>query len=1581
MWLGLGGSVFLVLAVFINRGSGQIDFGPPQGVDECDSDGCRLAREAVYFITSPSHITPGQLYQMSVSILNMYYSNITVTAYIRRNKAEEVTSASHTFEQEGTTMMQMLIPDDAQDGQYDLRVEGTENTLSGGYLFENVTDLVFDQKWVSVLIHINKPIYRHGQTVHFRVMPVKRNLMSHSGSMDVYMIDATDNIVKRWPSMQTNAGGVLDMTYQLDTQPAFGTWKIRVDAFGHQYFLEFEVYEIYTTTVDTNISMPLYHLEDDFAIAGIIDANLTLGQGAHGNVSVFAQIRPALRDQDDSDPSTWPIIRQEERLITARTDFMFTMEELREANGGDSLAGKEIYVEATAFDWFRLQSATGFGITVIHSNQVRIKVLGDQSRTFKPRRMMHVYFALFHDDGSPLDRVRRQVTITRTARKQSGSTRAYEEYIITRDDGICHYQFIPEDDDLFQSINAYYDLAKTDMAEVRAYRFFSPSNNYVYITTSTETPEVDKYMVFTVTSTVYVPEINYVITAGGAIISGSTLDMESRQTTFSLALSRDMIPQAHIVVWYIYKGEVISDSINFFINGTRLNPIDLEFNRGKDFTGDTVEMTIRTDPSSFIATHAIDHHLWVHGWNPFITEANLVRELESYEYHVNNSFRHVFLKENNEEVMIHFPAPSYAIDSNTTFAYTGLLVMTDAQVTRLYHNCNESIGLFPCMDGGNCFTTEQWCDGVAQCEDMQDEMGCSLRDRYQSPFTHPRWRLGLLMRHIGPLGDWMWQSQYVMPNGRLDITVEVPDEPMTWVVGGFGISREKGFGMIHDHPRHEASRMFFMRSEAASEAIKGEQVGVRLGLFNFWMEYLEAIVVLHHSEDYRFVVVEEFGIVSSYNPRTIHGDVLLMVYLEPQHYYEVLIPVLPVKDGCITVSISARTFIYTDMESVEICTKYDGVTNYYHTPYFVDLISSGSMRFPDLEIPVPEQFIRPNLNKHLYVPGSPQCRVGIVGDVVGPGFYEDFLNTENTLRKPYGGAEANIYNFAFNLYMIIYLKETDQLQDHVLHRTISYLDLSLQRQMGYMNSDGSFSMFRDYIEHTPSVWTTASVLRVLNNGNQREWENFFYIPDTMLSKIVSWLCGAQHTDGFWREQSPVYDRKMWPKDVEDSDGNLRRIEEIPLTAYVLISMQEANQLTSDAQLCRAEAVVKGRTWLNSVVFNNTLTDPYQLAIVTYALQVTGAAEALNAFNQLRNKMIRTEFLYWADKEVPPNDVRSIDTYPYYQPRKYYDNEAYAVEATAYGMLAHMRYRYMEDAKHMMKWLQSMRNTFAAQASTQDSIMALQALTEYAKRDTNRWLYRIEFHVQATSMGENYERVYLDNTNWPEMQSIYVDPVWGSVRGDVRGSGIALIQMETQMNVEWPEMIEPQALEHYFDVTVHVGAQHQMRNASFIILQPCARWVRPDISNQSGMAVIELDIPSGYRITMDVLRAYAASGEVPTLHRAELRGRRAGFYFDYLDEDWTCVNFRIDRWYPVANLTIQHLLRVYDYYEPGMFNQTLYETFSLFQLHVCQVCASFQCPYCPYYNTASVLQFSLVFSFIVTFISFFLSKCLYDNCGT
>lgn len=41
-----------------------------------------------------------------------------------------------------------------------------------------------------------------------------------------------------------------------------------------------------------------------------------------------------------------------------------------------------------------------------------------------------------------------------------------------------------------------------------------------------------------------------------------------------------------------------------------------------------------------------------------------------------------------------------------------------------------------------------------------------------------------------------------------------------------------------------------------------------------------------------------------------------------------------------------------------------------------------------------------------------------------------------------------------------------------------------------------------------------------------------------------------------------------------------------------------------------------------------------------------------------------------------------------------------------------------------------------------------------------------------------------------------------------------------------------------------------------------------------------------------------------------------FLFSQLDYEDTCVNFTIERWYPVANMSRYLPIRVYDYYSPG-----------------------------------------------------------------
>ena len=51
--------------------------------------------------------------------------------------------------------------------------------------------------------------------------------------------------------------------------------------------------------------------------------------------------------------------------------------------------------------------------------------------------------------------------------------------------------------------------------------------------------------------------------------------------------------------------------------------INLGISRGKDFTGDMVELNAATDPSSFIGFNGIDYELWAYGYDPFITESKV----------------------------------------------------------------------------------------------------------------------------------------------------------------------------------------------------------------------------------------------------------------------------------------------------------------------------------------------------------------------------------------------------------------------------------------------------------------------------------------------------------------------------------------------------------------------------------------------------------------------------------------------------------------------------------------------------------------------------------------------------------------------------------------------------------------------------------------------------------------------------------------------------------------------------------------------------------------------------------------------
>lgn len=123
-----------------------------------------------------------------------------------------------------------------------------------------------------------------------------------------------------------------------------------------------------------------------------------------------------------------------------------------------------------------------------------------------------------------------------------------------------------------------------------------------------------------------------------------------------------------------------------------------------------------------------------------------------------------------------------------------------------------------------------------------------------------------------------------------------------------------------------------------------------------------------------------------------------------------------------------------------------------------------------------------------------------------------------------------------------------------------------------------------------------------------------------------------------------------------------------------------------------------------------------------------------------------------------------------------------------------------------------------------------------------------------------------------------------------------------------------------------------------------RWVNSNESIRSGMAVLDVAIPTGYFMQQQKLDNYVLGQRVRNLKRAKYEEKRVLFYFDYvsvgshrirndtggfsncvslcfrvslqLDHDDVCVNFTVERWFPVANMSRYLPIRVYDYYAPG-----------------------------------------------------------------
>jgi len=236
----------------------------------------------------------------------------------------------------------------------------------------------------------------------------------------------------------------------------------------------------------------------------------------------------------------------------------------------------------------------------------------------------------------------------------------------------------------------------------------------------------------------------------------------------------------------------------------------------------------------------------------------------------------------------------------------------------------------------------------------------------------------------------------------------------------------------------------------------------------------------------------------------------------------------------------------------------------------------------------------------------------------------------------------------------------------------------------------------------------------------------------------------------------------------------------------------------------------------------------------------------------------------------------------------------AVEMTAYNVLSLTLSNRLQDAVDSVKWLARQRNSQGGFVSTQDTVVALQALSLYAqsvsKDPTDIKMQVMEEGIEGSSM----ETLELGEENQLLLQTRKVMGLPSQIQFSMGGSGCALVQTVLRYNIP--------AVPTNRGFTLSVTPQKDS-------LRICAAYTGG--KEKTDMAVIEIEMVTGWEAyNPDYLLNEVDSG----VKRVEedKKENKVVLYFDEIPKKESCVELEIKEVMKVENAKPARVA-VYDYY--------------------------------------------------------------------
>ncbi|XP_077162751.1 CD109 antigen [Paroedura picta] len=738
---------------------------------------------------------------------------------------------------------------------------------------------------------------------------------------------------------------------------------------------------------------------------------------------------------------------------------------------------------------------------------------------------------------------------------------------------------------------------------------------------------------------------------------------------------------------------------------------------------------------------------------------------------------------------------------------------------------------------------------------------------------------------------WIWHE--ITPSSTVAIVdVTVPDTITSWIASAFIISENLGLGVTKIPVELEVFQPFFISLNLPPSIIRGEQFLLEVHLFNYMKENSEVIVTLDRSD--AFEIPFSNAINATDNERS--------VWVPSEDGRTVIFQIKPTQIGEIPIRVTARSSFASDAIIQKVLVKAEGLEQFHSETLLLDL--TKIIRLGNLPTPATEtlHFTFPSE----VVPGSERIEFIIVGDILGP----SISGLASLIKMPYGCGEQNMINFAPNIYVLDYLTKSGELKHSTKWKAVSYMREGYQRELLFQRTDGSFSAFGNS-DPSGSTWLSAFVLKSFFQAKP-----YIDIDPYILERTAAWLVRHQAQSGEFLEPGTVLHSEL--------QGGAN--SPVSLTAYITAALLEYQTNQYDSSIRKALNFLEMK-------LNEGISDNYTLALVTYALSLAKSSQARTVLSILNGKSERQgELRFWGSPTAKLADS--------WQPH------STDVELAGYALLSHVKQQRLSEGVPIMKWLLKQRNSLGGYTSTQDTIVALQALSAWAVHTAGSDL---EMDVTVHSVGEENPFVYrLDKENRFVLKSkeiVATQPVEVSV--STRGHGFGIFQLNIVYNVRNEKRSRSiQSLEA-FDLDVVV--KDDKNDINHVTLNVCTRYLGTDTSSKTGMVLMEVGLLSGFSLS---------PGFVPPdyiVRKVEKEEGKVHLYLVHLNKTVFCVDVPTVRYFKVAN-TQDASVNVVDYYEPRRRAMRSYNSEVMKHVSSCALCEN-GCDFCRLNSAGSSVAFS------------------------